>query len=138
MSKPFSGGCRCGAVRYECTAEPLFAGHCYCTVCQKASGTDKNSAIAFPEDAFRLTGNITEYTVTADNGNDSTRGFCPTCGDPITGYSTGMAGMIMVSAASLDDPGVFQPQMDIYVDSAPAWAHMDPDLPKVPGMPDME
>jgi len=136
MSDSITGGCRCGAIRYECNAEPILAGHCYCTVCQRASGTDKNSAVASPEDAFRLTGGITEYTVEADSGNTSTRGFCPTCGDPITGYGTGMAGMVMVSASSLDDASVFQPQMDIYVDSAPPWAHMDPDLPKVPGMPE--
>jgi len=138
MSDKITGGCRCGAVRYECDAEPILAGHCHCTACQRASGTDKNSAVALPQDAFRLTGEITEYTVKADSGNDSTRGFCPTCGDPITGHNTGMAGMMMVTAASLDDPSVFQPQMDIFVASAQPWDHMDPDLPKFPGMPDME
>ena len=67
MSDSITGGCRCGAIRYECNAEPILAGHCYCTVCQRASGTDKNSAVASPEDAFRLTGGITEYTVEADS-----------------------------------------------------------------------
>lgn len=27
---PFTGGCACGAIRYECGAEPLFMGNCHC------------------------------------------------------------------------------------------------------------
>ena len=27
---PFAGGCACGAIRYECSAEPLFMGNCHC------------------------------------------------------------------------------------------------------------
>ena len=34
----YSGGCLCGAVRYEAQGEPLYAGHCYCEDCRKASG----------------------------------------------------------------------------------------------------
>ena len=30
MTTPYTGGCRCGAVRYECSAEPMFPGNCYC------------------------------------------------------------------------------------------------------------
>ena len=26
---PFTGGCACGAIRYECSAEPLFIGLVY-------------------------------------------------------------------------------------------------------------
>lgn len=137
MSKTITGGCRCGAVRYECTAEPALAGHCHCKACQQASGTDKNSVVGLPRAAFQMTGDITEYSVKSDSGNTSTRGFCPTCGAPITGYSSGMTDLIMVTASSLDDPSVFQPQMDIYIDSAQPWDHMDPDLPKFPGMPEM-
>jgi hypothetical protein len=34
-----SGGCLCGAVRYECNAEPLGTAICHCTHCQKVSGS---------------------------------------------------------------------------------------------------
>jgi len=33
MPAPFTGGCRCGAVRYECTAEPIATIHCHCRDC---------------------------------------------------------------------------------------------------------
>jgi hypothetical protein len=35
----YTGGCLCGALRYEADAEPLYAGLCYCTDCRKASGS---------------------------------------------------------------------------------------------------
>ena len=33
MAVPFTGGCACGAIRYECTAEPLYMGNCHCRDC---------------------------------------------------------------------------------------------------------
>ncbi len=47
-----------------------------------------------------------------------------------------MPGMTGVMAGSLDDPSLFKPTMDIFTDSAQPWDHMDPDLPKFPGMPE--
>ncbi|RYD89156.1 MAG: aldehyde-activating protein, partial [Sphingomonadales bacterium] len=35
----FTGGCLCGAVRYEAAGEPIVSGHCYCSDCRKASGS---------------------------------------------------------------------------------------------------
>jgi len=29
MATEFTGGCRCGQVRYRCSAEPVFTGHCH-------------------------------------------------------------------------------------------------------------
>jgi hypothetical protein len=38
-TKRHTGGCLCGALRYEAEGEPLYAGYCYCTDRQKASGS---------------------------------------------------------------------------------------------------
>ena len=35
---PITGGCLCGAVRYESTESPVNGGYCHCRMCQKASG----------------------------------------------------------------------------------------------------
>ena len=37
--KRYTGGCLCGALRYEAEGDPLYAGHCYRTDCRKASGS---------------------------------------------------------------------------------------------------
>jgi hypothetical protein len=41
MSKikiPFTGGCSCGAIRYESTAEPIMMFKCHCRDCQQTTG----------------------------------------------------------------------------------------------------
>lgn len=37
----FSGGCACGATRYECSAEPVFAVSYHCRDCQRATSNDE-------------------------------------------------------------------------------------------------
>ena len=45
MKLPQTGGCLCGAVRYEITQPPLVAYTCHCTVCQRLTGSAFSSAI---------------------------------------------------------------------------------------------
>jgi hypothetical protein len=39
MINACTGGCACGAIRYEISAEPLAMNHCQCRDCQRKSGT---------------------------------------------------------------------------------------------------
>ena len=56
MATPFTGGCACGAVRYECAAEPVMTGNCHCRDCQKATGGAFVPALAVPTAALKITG----------------------------------------------------------------------------------
>lgn len=137
MTALFTGGCLCGAVSYECNAEPMMAGHCHCKGCQKASGGAFVTALCVPEDALSVSGEVKYFDVIADSGNTSSRGFCPECGSRLFGGSSGMPGLAVVMAGSMDDPSWLEPSMNIFAGSALPWAHMDDDLPKFPGMPEM-
>ena len=53
------------------------------------------------------------------------------------GKSSGMPGLMVIKAASLDDPSWFKPGMNIFTESAQPWDPMDPDLPKFEGMPEL-
>lgn len=48
MSTSYTGGCACGALRYEAAAQPIFENHCQCRDCQKRSGTGHGSYLTFP------------------------------------------------------------------------------------------
>ena len=39
MASKLSGGCACGAIRYESDAEPTVMLNCHCSDCRKASGS---------------------------------------------------------------------------------------------------
>lgn len=137
MTAPFTGGCLCGAVRYECSTEPMMTGNCHCKGCQKASGGGFVTAFAVPEDSLTITGKVKYFDTTGDRGNVSHRGFCPECGSRLFGSSSGMPGLTTVMAGSMDDPSGLQPSMNIFTGSAQPWVHMDPDLPKFPAMPEI-
>jgi len=131
----FTGGCLCGAVRYESSADATFSIHCHCVDCRKSSGTGHGSHLVAPIDAVTVTGKLNRFEKPADSGNMVTRCFCPTCGSPIYATSAGMPQLIAICAASLDDPEVFQPQIIVYDSRRPTWDATAVDLPRFPAMP---
>ena len=134
MTAPFTGGCACGAVRYECTAEPLGSINCHCRDCQRASGTAYASVLRVPAASFRvIKGEARFYSVKADSGNTVSRGFCAECGSPLFSRLSGMPEVVGVRAGSLDDPSWHRPAIDIFTASAQPWDYMNPDLPKFAG-----
>jgi len=135
MATNFTGGCMCGAVRYECNANAIFMRNCHCRDFQKASGSPYEAAIGIPAPALKITGNVKYHDSKADSGNTLSRGFCPECGSRLFGKTTAATDLAMITAASLDDPSLYRPQMDIYISSAQPWDHMNPALPKFAKMP---
>jgi hypothetical protein len=55
MKIPFTGGCVCGAIRYECSAEPIMMFKCQCRDCQQVTGGGFVAGLLVPASAFRLT-----------------------------------------------------------------------------------
>ena len=137
MATKFTGGCACGAVRYECNADALFMGNCHCRDCQQAGGGAYEPAIGLPAAALKISGKVKYHDVKADSGNTVSRGFCPECGARLLGKSSGMPELAIVMAGSLDDPSVFKPVMDVYASSAQPWDQMNAALAKFPKMPPM-
>lgn len=138
MSKPFTGGCACGAVRYEISGEPIFSNHCQCLDCQHKSGTGHGSYLTFASrKSVTLTGKATQWDLKGDSGNVKTRGFCPTCGAPVYLTFAAMPDFFTIHAASLDDPSRFKPQAVTYAVRGHAWDQLDPTLPKFDKMPPM-
>ena len=135
MNDSFDGGCLCGAVSYECSAEPTLAAHCHCIDCRKASGTGHGSHMMVPKDAVTVTGEVKVYDAPADSGNMVGRAFCPNCGCAVYSVNSAMPDVIFLRASSLNDPEVFKPRFVVYAGRAPSWDHVDPGLQAFETMP---
>ncbi|MBM4299615.1 MAG: GFA family protein [Deltaproteobacteria bacterium] len=135
MASKFTGGCLCGAVRYECVAEPIFMGNCHCRDCQKVSGGAYAPEIGLPAAALKITGTAKYHDTKADSGNTLSRGFCPECGTRLFAKTSAMPDLAMIGAGTLDNPSLYAPAMDIFTASAQHWDYMNPALAKFPKMP---
>jgi hypothetical protein len=130
MSKPYTGGCACGAIRYEISAEPIAMNDCQCRDCQSTGGTGHGSYLTFPsKKAVKLEGEATHWDMVGDSGNVKTRGFCPACGSPVYLTFSAMSDLFTIHAASLDDPDRYKPQMVTYTVRGHAWDRLDPAVP---------
>jgi hypothetical protein len=133
----FSGGCACGAIRYESTAEPAIMLHCHCRDCQRSSGGPFSSFVIVPTEAFKLLqGSLRFHDSPSHAGGKTHRGFCPDCGSPLVAKSDSAAQFAAIRAGSLDDPSWFNPQVDVWTSDAHPWHQMNPTLPKFQKYPE--
>lgn len=131
----YTGGCLCGAVRYEARGEPLYAGHCYCEDCRKASGSGFIPFMGYARESVRFSGQPRQFTSKAANGNDAVRNFCGVCGGLVFGGTVGKDRQFTIYAGSLDDPTAFRPRVAIFTRNRPAWAVVPPGLKEFEGLP---
>lgn len=125
-----TGGCLCGAVRYEAGGEPLFSLMCHCRDCQQQSGSGYVAAVRMPSAQLRITkGAPKTYRGKSDAGNEISRVFCGECGAPLYIQVSTRPDMVGIRVSSFDDPSFFKPEANIFTKSAQPWDHLDPALP---------
>jgi hypothetical protein len=116
-----TGGCLCGALRYEADGPPQYAGYCFCADCRKASGSGFVGFMGYPASAVRITGQSKIFRGKAFRGGESVRNFCPECGGLVYGGEVGKDESHTLYAGSLDDPTLFQPRIAIFNRDRPSW-----------------
>jgi hypothetical protein len=129
-----TGGCVCGAVRYEIAADPIRGFFCQCRDCQRDTGAGHSAVAVFPRAAMRVDGTPTEHLRTADSGEHKRKGFCGRCGSPLYNKPQNKPDMIGVYVGTLDDPSIFKAQVVMFTSRAQSWDHVDPALTKLPHM----
>jgi hypothetical protein len=134
--KPYTGGCLCGALRYEARGEPLFMGHCYCADCRKASGSGFIPFMAFAADVLTFSAPTRTFVCTSARGGDAVRNSCPNCASLVFGGPVGETDSHTIYAGSLDDPSVFHPTVAIFAKGRPDWAVIPEGLTVFDGLPD--
>lgn len=110
-----TGGCQCGAVRYESAGEPLALYVCHCTECRKQSASAFGMSFLVPRAGFRVTrGNPKVWTRLADSGRQLHCFFCPECGSRVWHEREGIAETVTIKAGSLDEPVDFSTAIHIW------------------------
>lgn len=120
MKLPQTGGCQCGKLRYEITAEPLSVYTCHCLDCQRLTSSAFSLGVIVPETGFRLIGiEPRPLTRVADSGRANVRLVCPECGSWICGMPRD--GVVRVRGGSLDDTSWLRPTRHIWTRRKQAW-----------------
>ncbi len=134
ITLPVTGGCLCGAIRYESSEPPTDGSLCHCRVCQKTTGSAFAPVTAFPLTAFRFTkGKPKLYK----SSSIMEKSFCSDCGSPlIAKYLVTISEELHSDSAwvhigTLDEPEI-APINDHYgVESQLSWARFNDGLPRM-------
>ncbi|MCW4463119.1 GFA family protein [Sphingomonas sp. BT-65] len=137
MTEPYTGGCACGAIRYQVSSEPAMMNLCQCRQCQRDSGTGHAAHVTFVGAQVETSGQPSFWEMVGEGGTRKHRAFCPTCGSPVYIAFPDMPEVFVASAGSLDDPSRYHPQVVLWTAARQAWDHLDPALTAFDKMPPM-
>ncbi|MEM9014689.1 MAG: GFA family protein [Pseudomonadota bacterium] len=130
MIKKYTGTCGCGAVEITFTGNPINAVFCYCTDCQKDTGSDKWFGLWVKNDDLTFSkGEPETFTRLGTSGKPVHKKFCGACGATLCSDFTA-GGFYSVAASILQQKNDFAPKMAIYTASAVRWAVFPESVPK--------
>lgn len=124
-----TGGCLCGAVRYEVHGPFLRASHCHCSRCRRHSGTAVCTQGRVKREDFRLSSGAGFIRCYQPSGG-SVKAFCLMCGSSLFGGTWPDGPEVSIRLGSVDgDPGI-RPQFHTFVGSKAPWDEILDDLPQ--------
>jgi hypothetical protein len=116
------GGCLCSAIRFRISGEPAFSGVCHCATCRRASAAPVVAWLTFDRGQVEiLSGNPRSYR----SSQGVVRQFCGTCGSQISYESVERPTTIDITTASLDNPNLFPPTMEVWLEHRLSWQCVD-------------
>lgn len=124
-----TGGCRCGAVRFQAAAEPDHISYCHCADCRRATGAPVSAFVGFPTESVTITGDgLRSY----ENGPIA-RTFCGVCGSPIAYVDSRIGDHVYFLLGAMDAPRNYKPTLHAHVRSQLPFLHMPDGLPRLVG-----
>lgn len=130
-----TGGCHCGAIRYEAEVDPAGVAICHCTDCQTMSGSAFRSNVPARKESFKLTGTPKVYVKTAESGNKRAQAFCPECGTHVYATSVENQQVFGIRVGTCDQRAELRPTRQIWCQSAQPWAMNIESLARFPRQP---
>ncbi|HEX8216519.1 MAG TPA: GFA family protein [Allosphingosinicella sp.] len=124
-----TGGCACGAVRYELRSEPFDAGWCHCRTCQLNSGSPAMAFASVPAGDLVWTQGKDRLR-RFKSSSFGHRTFCGECGTPFLMEVDHQPETTDFTIATLDDPDPIAPGFHIFWSSRLAWFDPGDTLPR--------
>jgi len=121
-----TGGCLCGAVRYEVDLPLRDVILCHCEMCRKAHG-HVGAYTAAPKSALRVieSRGLKWYASSAI----ARRGFCGECGGTLF-WERPAGDQVSIAAGTLDGPTGLSTTLQIYVEDAGDYYRIDASIPR--------
>lgn len=131
MKSTHSGGCICGAVRYQLTSKPIFVHCCHCTECQRLSGSAYAVNVLIEMDRVALlAGEIRSHVVPTDTGRTQTIMRCKDCGVGLWSHHPDLGQRIaIVFCGTLDSADTFAPAAHCFTRSKHPWVVIPSNVP---------
>ena len=129
---PITGGCLCGAIRYEVSELPIETGTCHCRDCQQSTGSAFMVMARFSHAALRyIKGEPKLYR----SSSIKDKGFCADCGSLLVDRylvrtDKSNPDMVWVMLGTLDHPEAMSIDFHTGVESQLPWVHFDDGLPR--------
>lgn len=123
----FTGGCLCGAVRFEVAGPTKWCSHCHCSLCRRAHGAAFVTWFGVDDASFRFTRGEDEVEWYASTP-EARRGFCRRCGSTMFFRSERWAGETHIALAQMDGAIDRRPSAHVFFDSHVDWVVLGDDL----------
>ena len=119
--------CACGSMHLVASGEPVRMGLCYCTDCQRRTGSIFGLQAWFPKANVTVTrGSPKIYMRTAESGRTIDFRFCPECGTTLWWTAEQRPDWIGIAAGAFADKSIPAPGFSSFERHRPEWTrHLD-------------
>ncbi len=129
-----TGGCMCGAVRYEAVGEPFSVIHCHCHSCRKHNGGPVVTLAGFKSEQVTFRGDERKIYESSPGVG---RAFCGKCGTPLTWEGDGgeLGPIFEIHISTFDNPDDLVPTAHAFDPERIPWFDISDSLPRYEGRP---
>jgi len=123
----WTGGCLCGAIRYEASVVESSNLYCHCRMCQRWTGSVVAASAIIPKVNLGITKGEPKYY---QSSGFVERGFCQDCGSPLFFRPIKIEDdWVAVQTGTLDDPEWAPPVGHYGVEGRVSWLEIKDELP---------
>ncbi|MCK1310358.1 hypothetical protein ABIB75_004301 [Bradyrhizobium sp. GM2.2] len=133
---PLTGGCHCGAIRYEVNGDMMVHALCHCADCRRHSGAPMVGWAMYSLKAVKVVRGQPKIYQSSEHGR---RHFCADCGTGLFYINENlMPDIIDIQSGTYDDPDAMPATMHIQVAERIGWMERAHELPVFERFPPLE